>query len=146
RPPAPETLVEFDAVPLPTSPKPSTLSLFPTPAEAAAAPGLPQAGGAPPAAGEGSKGDAPAPWTLAEARAALKAATRNREQLLEVVLSYARKTFDFAAAFAVMGGAAVGWEARGEGASPARTASVYVPLDSPSVFRTVSLTRGSYLG
>lgn len=88
---------------------------------------------------------APADWSLAQARQALKACTQDRDQLIHVVLEYARRTFEFAGAFAVMRGAAVGWDARGEGdASGIR--QLAIPLDTASIFRTVALTRGSYVG
>ncbi len=61
-------------------------------------------------------------------------------------MKFARRTFDFVAAFAVIRGAAVGWDARGEGADPSKLAAVSIPLDATSVFRTVALTRGSYVG
>ncbi|MBE2253449.1 MAG: HEAT repeat domain-containing protein, partial [Myxococcus sp.] len=53
--------------------------------------------------------------------------------------------FDFVAAFAVVRGAAVGWDSRGDGDVEA-VRQLAVPLDAASVFRTVALTRGSYVG
>lgn len=87
-------------------------------------------------------------WSLAEARSALReaAATGERERVIDVALSYARRTFDFAAAFVVLRGAAVGWDARGENASREQIAQVSIPLDATSVFRTVALSRGSFTG
>jgi len=86
-----------------------------------------------------------AEWTLAQARASLKAASQDREHLVSVMLDYGRRTFEFVGAFAVMRGAAYGWEARGEGdLSPIR--QLAIPLDAASVFRTVAMTRGSYVG
>jgi HEAT repeat protein len=85
-------------------------------------------------------------WSLAEAREALTRASRDREAIIEVAFSYAHRTFDFIAAFAVMRGAAVGWDARGEGADPAKIAQLSIPLDAASIFRTVAMTRGSYVG
>jgi len=85
-------------------------------------------------------------WSLAQARAALKGAAREREALLEVFLRYARQTFDFSAAFAVQKGNAVGWAARGEGTDADAFPKVTIPLDAPSIFRTVAVTRGSFLG
>jgi HEAT repeat protein len=84
-------------------------------------------------------------WTLAQARASLKEYTHDRDALLHVVLEYGRRAFDFVAAFAVVRGAAVGWDARGEGDVEA-VRQLAVPLDAASVFRTVALTRGSYVG
>lgn len=85
-------------------------------------------------------------WTLAQARAALKDATKDRDKLIDVALRFGRRTFDYVAAFAVLRGAAAGWESRGEGMAGEQLASVSVPLDASSVFRTVAVTRGSYAG
>lgn len=84
-------------------------------------------------------------WSLAQARAALKTAVHDRDALINVVLEYARRTFEYAGAFAVMRGAAVGWDARGDG-EIAAIRQLAIPLDAASVFRTVALTRGSYVG
>ena len=70
-------------------------------------------------------------WTLAEARTALRAVAGDREGLKDVVLRYARRTFDFVAAFAVVRGTAMGWDARGEGAEAVAVAQVSFPLDVP---------------
>lgn len=84
-------------------------------------------------------------WSLAQARASLKGATQDRETLVSVILEYGRRAFEYVGAFAVMRGAAVGWDARGDGdVSPIYQFAV--PLDAASVFRTVALTRGSYVG
>jgi HEAT repeat protein len=85
-------------------------------------------------------------WTLAEARGELKEASRDRERIIDVTLRYARRTFDFTAAFAVVRGAAVGWDARGEGAENGLIGQLSIPLDAASVFRTVAMSRGSYVG
>lgn len=84
-------------------------------------------------------------WSLAQARASLKAATHDREALLSVILEYGRRTFEYIGAFAVMRGVAAGWDARGDGDVMALR-QLAIPLDAASVFRTVSLTRGSYIG
>ncbi|MDY7226825.1 HEAT repeat domain-containing protein [Hyalangium rubrum] len=85
-------------------------------------------------------------WTLAQARAALKDATRDRDRLMDVALRFGRRTFDYVGAFAIVRGAAVGWEARGEGLIGEALSEVSIPLDAGSVFRTVAVTRGSYAG
>ncbi len=85
-------------------------------------------------------------WTLVEARAALKAVTGDREAMRDVTLRFALRSFDYAAAFAVIQGTAVGWAARARGAVPGQVGRVSIPLDAPSVFRTVALSRGSYAG
>jgi hypothetical protein len=85
-------------------------------------------------------------WTLAQARAVLKEATKDRDRLIDVALRFGRRTFDYVAAFAVLRGAATGLEARGEGVLGEPLTRVSVPLDASSVFRTVAVTRGSYAG
>lgn len=85
-------------------------------------------------------------WTLAEAREALAAASTDREAIKDVALRFALQTFDYAAAFAVIQGSAVGWDAQGEAADPALVQQISFPLDSTSVFRTVALSRSSYAG
>lgn len=87
----------------------------------------------------------PAEWTLAQARAALKGSVQDRDKLVAVALDYGRRAFEFVGAFAVVRGAATGWAARGEGEVP-EVRHVSIPLDAASVFRTVALTRGSYVG
>ena len=57
----------------------------------------------------------PTEWTLAQARAALKISSQERDKLVSVALDYGRRAFEFVGAFAVMRGAAIGWDARGEG-------------------------------
>lgn len=84
-------------------------------------------------------------WSLAQARASLRAATHDREQLVSVILDYGRRTFEYVASFAVMRGAAVGWDGRGD-VDVEALRQVAIPLDAASVFRTVALTRGSYVG
>ena len=96
---------------------------------------------------EGAHGrEAVVDWTLAEARTALRAVAGDREGLKDVVLRYARRTFDFVAAFAVVRGAAMGWDARGEGAEEVSIQQVSFPLDVPSVFRTATLAHSCYAG
>ncbi|AEI62518.1 FrgA protein [Corallococcus macrosporus] len=85
-------------------------------------------------------------WTLAQARAALKDATKDRDRLIDVALRFGRRTFDYVAAFAVLRGGATGLEARGEGMTGEQLTQVSIPLDASSVFRTVAVTRGSYAG
>ena len=132
----------------PETPPPVPAAATP-PAPAAAAPPAPAAATAAPAA---PRPAAPPPgpevpeWTLAQARAALKDATRDRDRLIDVALRFGRRTFDYVAAFAVIRGAAVGWEARGDGLTGEGLSQVSIPLDAGSVFRTIAVTRGSYAG
>jgi hypothetical protein len=85
-------------------------------------------------------------WTLAEAKEALQRASMDREAIIDVVLRYARRAFDFAGAFAVVHGNAVGWSVLGQDADPVAASQISIPLDAPSLFRTVSLTRASWVG
>lgn len=85
-------------------------------------------------------------WSLAEAREVLRQGTSDREYIIDVALRYARQTFEFACAFAVLRGTAVGWDARGEYVDRALIQQISIPLDAQSVFRTVALTRGSFVG
>lgn len=85
-------------------------------------------------------------WTLTQARSVVKEATRDRDKLIDTALRFGRRAFDYVSVFAVLRGAAVGWEARGEGMSGEPFTKVSIPLDAVSVFRTVTVTRGSYAG
>jgi Type II secretion system (T2SS), protein E, N-terminal domain len=87
---------------------------------------------------------APAPqpvveWTLEEARSALRSVTSDRDAIKDVTLRYGRRTFEYLAAFAVVRGKAVGWDALGEGADKSLLQQLSVALDAPSLFRTVAL-------
>ncbi|PTL82269.1 FrgA protein [Vitiosangium sp. GDMCC 1.1324] len=101
---------------------------------------------APEAAAPQSARDEVPDWTLAQARAALKESTRDRDRLIDTALRFGRRTFDYVAAFAVLRGSAVGWDARGDGLGSDKLSQVSIPLDASSVFRTVAITRGSYAG
>jgi Type II secretion system (T2SS), protein E, N-terminal domain len=102
---------------------------------------------APPAvAAKPPPGEAVVEWTLDEARSALRAVTSDRDGIKDVALRYGRRTFDYLATFAVVHGKAVGWDALGEGADRARVAQLSVPLDVPSLFRTVALAHAAYAG
>ncbi|MBN9688116.1 MULTISPECIES: FrgA protein [unclassified Corallococcus] len=97
--------------------------------------------------GASSAPDAAVPeWTLPQARSALRESTRDLDRLLDVALRFGRRTFDYVAAFAVVRGAAGGWDSRGDGWDANALAQVSIPLDASSVFRTVAVTRGSYAG
>ncbi len=99
-----------------------------------------------PAREETTGGDAVVDWTLSEARTALRAVAGDREGLKDVVLRYARRALDFVAAFAVVRGAAMGWDACGDGAEDISIQQVCFPLDAPSVFRTATLAHSCYAG
>jgi hypothetical protein len=85
-------------------------------------------------------------WTLEEARSALRNVTSDREAIKDVALRFGRRTFDYLAAFAVVRGKAVGWDAHGQGADKARLQQLSVPLDVPSLFRTAALAHSAYAG
>lgn len=85
-------------------------------------------------------------WSLEEARSALRNVTSDREAIKDVALRFGRRTFDYLAAFAVVRGKAVGWDALGEGADKARLQQLSVPLDVPSLFRTAALAHSAYAG
>ena len=84
-------------------------------------------------------------WTLPEARAALQGAIKDRDEIIQVALRFARQTFDFGAVFAVLRGAASLWAVRGDFPELQRV-SLSIPLDAASVFSTVCTTRKSYAG
>ncbi len=85
-------------------------------------------------------------WTLEQARTALRNASQDRDRLIAVTLRFARQTFGFAAAFAVVRGQAVLRDVAGENAEALRKSRPAIPLDASSVFRTVTMSRGSYVG
>ncbi len=152
-PKEPQFLVFSNPSPTP-APVPSPMRRPPAQPEPPA-PQPPAASAPPPAAPQvppPARPPAPPPgpevpdWTLAQARAALKEATRDRDRLIDVALRFGRRTFDYVASFAVLRGAAVGWEARGEGLTGEGLSQVSIPLDAGSVFRTIAVTRGSYAG
>ncbi|WP_223642456.1 FrgA protein [Corallococcus sp. EGB] len=153
-PPAPEPQARAPQAATPTSPpippapprgEPSFI-IFSNPASTPGAnrPRAPEPTSVP---GASSAPDAAVPeWTLPQARSALREATRDLDRLLDVALRFGRRTFDYVAAFAVVRGAAGGWDSRGEGWDANALAQVSIPLDASSVFRTVAVTRGSYAG
>jgi hypothetical protein len=85
-------------------------------------------------------------WSLQQAREALRAAQSDPEAALEVVLTFAEHTFEFSAVFAVQDGLALGRNVRAAGWTPEDIQKISLPLDVFSVFRTVTLSRGSYVG
>ncbi|HEX8705177.1 MAG TPA: HEAT repeat domain-containing protein [Myxococcaceae bacterium] len=156
-PKEPQFIVFSNPIPTPASAPPTGRPRPPvpeTPPPTAAAAPAPITSLAPAAPAAQSPAKPPAPpagpevpdWSLAQARAALKDATRDRDRLIDVALRFGRRTFDYVAAFAVIRGAAVGWEARGEGLTGEGLSQVSIPLDAGSVFRTIAVTRGSYAG
>lgn len=81
-----------------------------------------------------------APLTLAAGEGLLKRAS-SRDQILDVLLSFARQHFDYTALFVVHDEVADGREAAGVGASTEEVQSIAVPLDRPSAFAEVRRLR-----
>lgn len=135
---------EAQALPpaLPPAPPPAPPDASTAPAPHQPSPARPEAAGEPPGL-EPARGQ---DWSLDQARQALEKAKEDRDELLSVVLDFGRRTFEFVAVFAAMKGAAVGWESRGGPGAVRAIRQVAIPLDAASVFRTVALTRGSYVG
>lgn len=70
-----------------------------------------------------------------------------RDSVIDLALRFALGTFEYAAAFAIVGGNAVGWDARGtDPDARARAERVQTPLDVASLFKTVYATRGRFFG
>ncbi|MFC1464359.1 MAG: hypothetical protein ACFLMY_05870 [Candidatus Brachytrichaceae bacterium NZ_4S206] len=80
------------------------------------------------------------PVTLAAGERLLKRAS-DRDQILEILVSFARQFFDYTALFVVQEDAADGREAWGLGASTEALRAISVPLDRPSVFAEARRTR-----
>ncbi len=70
----------------------------------------------------------------------------DRDAIARVVLRFARSIFKRSMLFTVHRGVALGWDALGEGLQSIAFSSLMIPLDSPSVFKTVVDTRAHYLG
>jgi Type II secretion system (T2SS), protein E, N-terminal domain len=96
--------------------------------------------------GDAPKYDEVSDWSLQQGREALKLAGGNPEAALEVALSFAEHTFEFSAFFAIHHGLALGRNVRAPGWTSEDIQKISLPLDVFSVFRTVMLSRGSYVG
>ena len=88
---------------------------------------------------------APPRWTRQEAFAALDA-SRTRDEVLEVVLRYARDFFEAAAVFAVAREHVGGHDARGWEGARVRCRAVRVAPSEVELFRSVLEASGPYLG
>lgn len=73
------------------------------------------------------------PYTAAMAERDLLEA-KDRHEVLASFFDFSAQYFEYAALFVIKGGEAVGYRARGAGASTERVRSVRVPLDLPSAF------------
>ena len=71
---------------------------------------------------------------------------KDRDHLVDVVLAFAAQSFQFAALFVAHEDHLMGYRGRGDARAGAQAARVFVPLDQPSMWRTVTETRGHYLG
>ncbi len=85
-------------------------------------------------------------WNLKRAREELRNGRHHAEQVLATILQYGQQTLDFLAAFLVQGGMALGWDVQAEGWSTSEIERISIPLDVFSVFRTIAVSRGSYIG
>src|SRR5262249_6226530 len=94
----------------------------------------------------GKDSDLISDWSLQRSREALRKVQRDPEAALQVALDFAEETFEFVAAFSVHHGMAWGREVRGPGWLREEIRRIVIPLDVFSVFRTVTLSRGSYIG
>ncbi len=70
----------------------------------------------------------------------------DRHHIARVVLRFARSQFKRGMLFTVHRGVLLGWDALGEGLDSLSFRSLMIPLDGPSVFKTVVQARGHYLG
>ena len=70
-------------------------------------------------------------WTLEQARTALRNASQDRDRLISVTLRFARQTFEFAAAFAVVRGQAVLREALGAAGATTLAWSLWIMFAMP---------------
>lgn len=85
-------------------------------------------------------------WSRDEALALLREAG-DRDQAIEIVLRFARRVFEYASAFVVVGGNLIGWDAIGPSPEARRrVGQVALPVEAPSILRTVVETGGRYLG
>lgn len=71
---------------------------------------------------------------------------RDRDQLIDVVLTFAAQSFHFVGLFVVHDDHVMGYRGRGDPNSAARMSRVFVPLEQSSMWKTVLDTRGHYLG
>ncbi|MFH1812396.1 MAG: hypothetical protein ABIJ09_26920 [Pseudomonadota bacterium] len=84
-------------------------------------------------------------WPLDRALAHL-AAARDRDAVIDVILTYGKSFVECAALLGVHAGRAVGWQAVGAAATPESLRAMALALDEPSALRTVIDTTAPYLG
>jgi hypothetical protein len=85
-------------------------------------------------------------WSRDEALALLQGAS-DRDEAIEIVLRFGRRVFEYASAFVVVGGNLIGWDAIGPTTDARRRAQqVALPVEAPSILRTVVETGGRFLG
>ncbi len=71
---------------------------------------------------------------------------KTRDDVAQVILSYAQNYLKRACLLVVKRDTVYGWAGYGEELDPAAVRGIMVPLSPPSVFKTVTQTRGPYLG
>jgi len=71
---------------------------------------------------------------------------RDRDEIARAVKEFAGRIFERVALFYIRGGIAFGWQGRGEGIDDKRLASLMVPLELDSIFRTVHESCSQFIG
>ncbi len=71
---------------------------------------------------------------------------RDRDAIAEIILDFGRRTLPRVALFFIKAGLVFGWEGRGERLSREQVSGIMIPLDRPSLFRTVVETAAVSLG
>ncbi|MFL5260964.1 MAG: hypothetical protein ACJ79L_00990 [Anaeromyxobacteraceae bacterium] len=89
--------------------------------------------------------DGPPRWTVEEAFAALGTA-RDRDEVVAVLLRYARDFFDAAALFAVAKDRVAGQDASGWPSARERCRAIHVAVEAVALFRSAIAAAGPYLG
>lgn len=85
------------------------------------------------------------PLTLEEASEALKT-VENRDELAEIVLGFAMSYFKRAALLITRQGLALGWDGMGGKLRKETMQGIMIPLNAPSIFKTVFDSSSFYLG
>ena len=69
-----------------------------------------------------------------------------REDVAKILLEFSQLIFPRVALFYIKSGVAFGWQARGEGIEDKKLASLMIPLELDSIFRTVYDSKSSFRG
>jgi HEAT repeat protein len=97
------------------------------------------------ALGAEASADGPPRWTVEEAFAALGGA-RDRDEVVAVLLRYARDFFDAAALFAVARDRVSGQDASGWPSARERCRAIHLAVEAVALFRAAIAAAGPYLG